>query len=59
MPRRPLLHVGHLHTLPLVAGTTASFVVPDHSADSYVSIVATATDSLGAVTATEVTLAAE
>jgi glucose/arabinose dehydrogenase len=50
-----LHHLGHLHYLPLEEGTSGSFVVPDHGADSFISIVATATDSLGAETTTEVT----
>ena len=51
-----LHHLGHLHYLPLVHGASGSFQVPDHGDDSHLSIVATATDSLGAKVTTEVTL---
>jgi glucose/arabinose dehydrogenase len=45
-------HGGHVHPGDVEEGTEGSYVVPDHADDSFLELVATATDSDGAVTTT-------
>ena len=49
-------HTGHLHYGAIREGANGSFEVDDHGDDSYLEIVATATDSRGATTTTSAAL---